>query len=273
MARQNIANGSTANDGTGDTLRTAANKINENFVEIYRHFGGGDSDNLSSQISIEDSAIVFEGATVDAFETRLAATDVGADVLIRLPDSDGIVTLNEATQSLTNKTIETPQLNNPLIGGSILDSDNNDMILFTRNGPAINYFHFENNTSGNPIKITAASSGANVNFEISAKGEGTTQIYNLSHTNVEMTANGTISKAAGYIIFNKATALAATLADGFKTGQHKFFTNKGAGTATVTPTNFANGTSFALAQNEAAQCIWDGSNWFLIGNQSVTTVV
>ena len=28
----------------------------------------------------------------------------------------------------------------------------------------------------------------------------------------------------------------------------------------------------AAAQNEGAMCIWDGSNWFLIGNQSVTTV-
>ena len=35
MARQTINIGSTANDGTGDPLRTAFNKVNENFTEVY----------------------------------------------------------------------------------------------------------------------------------------------------------------------------------------------------------------------------------------------
>ena len=40
MTRQNINIGSTANDGTGDPLRTAFDKINDNFVELY----GADND-------------------------------------------------------------------------------------------------------------------------------------------------------------------------------------------------------------------------------------
>ena len=32
MTRQNINIGSSANDGTGDTLRTAGTKINQNFI-------------------------------------------------------------------------------------------------------------------------------------------------------------------------------------------------------------------------------------------------
>lgn len=35
MARQNIFTGTTANDGTGDTLRSAFTKVNANFVELY----------------------------------------------------------------------------------------------------------------------------------------------------------------------------------------------------------------------------------------------
>ena len=34
MVKQVIANGTTANDGTGDTLRSAATKINSNFSEV-----------------------------------------------------------------------------------------------------------------------------------------------------------------------------------------------------------------------------------------------
>ena len=35
MARQNIYTGATPNDGTGDTLRVAFTKTNNNFIELY----------------------------------------------------------------------------------------------------------------------------------------------------------------------------------------------------------------------------------------------
>jgi len=87
-----------------------------------------------------------------------------------------------------------------------------------------------------------------------------------------ITANGAVSTTAGYIICNKGSALALTLADGVAVGETKVFTNKGAGAATVTPANFAQGTSFALAQYDGCTVIWDGSNWYLIGNQGEITV-
>lgn len=39
MARLNINIGTTANDKTGDPLRTAFDKVNQNFVELYAHVG------------------------------------------------------------------------------------------------------------------------------------------------------------------------------------------------------------------------------------------
>ena len=41
MAYQALGLGSTANDGTGDSLRTGGDKINDNFVEIYTKLGDG----------------------------------------------------------------------------------------------------------------------------------------------------------------------------------------------------------------------------------------
>ena len=41
MAYQALGLGSTANDGTGDDLRTGGDKINDNFVEIYTKLGTG----------------------------------------------------------------------------------------------------------------------------------------------------------------------------------------------------------------------------------------
>ena len=105
MTRQNIGIGSSANDGNGDTLRTAGSKINANFREIYTFLA--DSNNLSTQISLENDAVVFEGSSTDDFETRLKVTDPTKDNIITLPDSTGTVTLDNTIQTLTKKTLTT----------------------------------------------------------------------------------------------------------------------------------------------------------------------
>ena len=41
MAYQSIGIGIAADDGTGDTLRIGADKVNDNFVELYNLLGNG----------------------------------------------------------------------------------------------------------------------------------------------------------------------------------------------------------------------------------------
>lgn len=105
MTRQAISIGTAANDGTGDTLRSAGTKINNNFSELYTLLGG-DVNTLTSQISLGADGIIFEGSTPDAFETTLKVTNpTSADKTITFPDADGNVILDTATQTITNKTI------------------------------------------------------------------------------------------------------------------------------------------------------------------------
>jgi hypothetical protein len=271
MTRQAISIGTTANDGTGDTLRSAGTKMNANFAEIYK-FLGGDSDVLSSQIMLEDSAIVFEGASTDAYETRLTVVNPTADRQVQIPNASGIIVVDTATQTLTNKTLTTPTITSPKITTAINDTNGNEAIKLTATGSAVNEITVANAATGNAPVISATGGDTNINLTLNSKGTGSVILRKASYSSVEITANGAASTAATYIICNKATALAVSLADGTTIGEYKIFSNKGAGVATITPTNFAAGTSFAIAQNEAAQCIWDGSNWFLVGNQSVTTV-
>jgi hypothetical protein len=47
MAKQTINIGSSANDGTGDPLRTAFDKVNDNFNELYSATGAGSGQNIS----------------------------------------------------------------------------------------------------------------------------------------------------------------------------------------------------------------------------------
>lgn len=329
MTRQNISTGTTANDGTGDTLRSAGTKINENFVEIYQAFGT-DSNSLASGITFDSSKIVIAGTTNTTTITRF---DPSSNVTFKIPDSNGeaviindnnIVNLVDSTgtaskiyfanvfdsaglfpsattyhgmfahshnngraafahagvwhnllDSDTFTSITGLQLINPKIDTHIFDNTGNFEILNLDNtsGSPINNIKISNAlTTTNPT-ITTEGGDTNIGLTLSAKGTGSVQINKAAYSSSTITANGAASTTATYIICNKGTALAVSLADGTTVGEYKIFSNKGAGTATITPTNFAAGTSFAIAQNEGAQCIWDGTNWFLIGNQSVTTVV
>lgn len=89
----------------------------------------------------------------------------------------------------------------------------------------------------------------------------------ISSTASVIDATATISLVANTTIFNKATAIAATLSNG-TTGQSIKLVNIGTGTVTVTPNSFANGTSFTITTNQACEVIWSGSNWHLINSPS-----
>ena len=62
MAYQSIGIGSSAGDGTGDTLRIGADKVNDNFVEIYTLLGTGSA--LSSGISATASVVTLAGPSI-----------------------------------------------------------------------------------------------------------------------------------------------------------------------------------------------------------------
>lgn len=115
MARQIINTGTLANDGTGDTLRIAGGKINANFVELYNLLGG-DAVGASRVSQLTDSGLDILGTS---FRTKIGAVDPSSLVSITFPDNSGVVTLNAATQTLTNKTIS---LDNNVIDGYVASS-------------------------------------------------------------------------------------------------------------------------------------------------------
>lgn len=325
MTRQDISKGTSANDGTGDTLRQAATKINENFVEIYQKFGG-DSDILMPGISFDSNNIIFEGTSVDANQTTLTVTNPTSDNIITFPDSTGDVVITTAdqqlykkhlydtkidgalrlhgvsgtgyylinydgtvdsgtdrnihipaltdsatlvfdnhTQTLTNKTLTTPTINSPTIGTLINDANGAEIIKLTATSSATNEITIANAAASSGPTISTTGTDTNISLNLTSKGTGAVRPSKLAPTSTTQTADGAVSTSSSFIIFNKGTALAATLADGTITGELKYMININTGLVTVTPTSFAQGTSFSIAQNGAAQIIWGGSNWFMIG--------
>ena len=193
---------------------------------------------------------------------------LSANVNLNLPalsDSDTIVTLT-STGTLTNKTLTSPTIATPTITSQINDANGAELIKLTATSSAVNEITVANAATGSGPTVSATGSNSNVNLNLSSKGTGSVEVSKLAldHGSVQ-TANGAISATQSFVIFSKASALAATLADGTTQGEMKIMLNQNSGLVTVTPANFAQGTSFSIAQNGATQCIWSGNNWFMIG--------
>ena len=204
MGKSVIGNGSSANDGTGDTLRAAATKINNNFTEIYAVLGGKTATDLSAsaatlttKITLSDSAtglIRFEGTTANAHETTLQVVEPTGDNQIVLPNASGNVVLDSSTNTLTNKTLTSPTVNTPTInapkisglsgGGVLQDSSGNEVLELTKTASAVNHVNLTNNATNNNPKITAKGGDTNVGLELETKGTGKI-ILNNSHVQYE----------------------------------------------------------------------------------------
>jgi hypothetical protein len=276
MARQNIYTGAVANDGTGDTLRAAAEKINETFVEVYQKLGV-DGNNLSTQISLEDSAIVFEGASVDAFETRLTASDVNSDVIIRLPDSNGVAIVDIATQTMTNKTINNSILNSPKIITSINDSSNNELIKFDPQANADTEITIANAAGGGAPSIKTTSSASNADMTISAKGAGVVEINKLALDTVTINTDGQTasSQYSSILCTPSASGFDVTVGNGSALGELKVIMNiSSTFSVLVTPTNFQHTgySGFVIPPDTSAMMVWNGFDWSILSNLSSVTL-
>ncbi len=86
MAKQVIGIGTTANDGTGDPLRTAMDKTNDNFTELYAGAGGvADGAVTTAKLAADavDSAKIADGAvdTVHIADLNITTAKIAADAV------------------------------------------------------------------------------------------------------------------------------------------------------------------------------------------------
>ena len=96
MANQTIGLGSVADDGTGDTLRAAGDKINDNFLELYNSLGDG----TTLDTPVTTASPTFTGTIAGATLDLSGDLTVGNDISL---DSDGAI-LNFGQNSEVNLT-------------------------------------------------------------------------------------------------------------------------------------------------------------------------
>ena len=108
MAKQVINKGTNANDGTGDNLRTGANKINVNFDEIYTAIGDGSV--VDGTIKFADdtstvSTISANGETLRVLGGTAITTTISGNNLTIDADTSSLLSAT-GTATITNKTID-----------------------------------------------------------------------------------------------------------------------------------------------------------------------
>jgi|TARA_R110000823_G_scaffold32628_15_gene91952 hypothetical protein len=135
MAYQSIGLGAVANDGSGDTLRDGATKVNANFVELYTALGNGSS--ISSGISASATVVslsapnisgVVAGTQTSATITTLTSTTVNAGTLAlaagSITDSSGAISFgNENISTTGTATLATVDINAGAIDGTTIGAN------------------------------------------------------------------------------------------------------------------------------------------------------
>ena len=71
MAKQSIGLGSSANDGSGDTIRAGGDKVNDNFTEVYNALGDGTTIAANTGTLVSNSYAIATYAANSAINTRL----------------------------------------------------------------------------------------------------------------------------------------------------------------------------------------------------------
>ena len=163
MAYQSIGLGSAADDGTGDTLRVGADKVNDNFVEIYTLLGTGTV--LTSGISATATVVTLTAPTISGV--------VGGTIT-----SETITTLTSTT--VTGTTLNAGTL--ALAAGSITDSSG--AISFGNE----NLTTTGTLTAGNATVGTITSTGATIVLE-----GATADAYETTLAVTDPTADRTIT--------------------------------------------------------------------------------
>ena len=128
MAKQTINIGSSANDGSGTTIRAGGDLINDNFNEIYSAFGTG------TALSTTAFTIVDESSTEStiSYGERLAIS--GGTNLTSTVSGDSVnITLNTTVTGLTS--VQTETLTNA--SGNLLVSSATNITEFRGDGSSV----------------------------------------------------------------------------------------------------------------------------------------
>ena len=190
MAKQTVGIGSSANDGNGDTLRTGATKINDNFNEIYAEFGNGT--NLSSGNTAGD-ILVADG-------TKFANVTTSGDVNI---SNTGAINLRGNSLTIAAGSTPSPTTRKLYNVGDTLYW--NGTAVGVAGGSAISGFNVSGDSGSD-----AVADGNTINFT-GGTGLTTAAADNSGTPTVTLNIDATVATLTGTQTFTNKSLTAPTL--------------------------------------------------------------
>lgn len=295
MAQQTINIGSSANDGTGDTLRTAGDKINDNFNELYTQTSAIlDSADVVSIITDSDlnmhandirttgrslyrneydSAGLLPDNTVYGGMFAYTHNDQRAlfshdSAWAKLIDSDLLIS-GSYSANVNGTVFENLHLHKPVIPTGIYDSSGSVIVKFATTGTPTNYVNLKADATSSPT-IGVEGGDSDIDLKIQAKGSGLIVVDGrFGFTSKTITnVSDTLDSDIPMYIFNMGTSQSFTQGNGTSAGEIRKIVNK-SGTGidvTLAFTNFGhpdagvtNGVK--MIDNAYFEIVWDGSQW------------
>ena len=209
MAQQTINIGSAANDGTGDPLRTAFDKINDNFSEVYTELGGT---SLSS-LAFSGTAIISDVTNADI---NLTPNGTGKVIINSDFEVKGTTTqLDATTLQIEDNILE---LNRNSSGGDV------DAGFFVNRGNALNSAFFYWNEGEDKFKAVLSSSDDSVTTAVTDTATATI-VANIDATAAaidtitalaegQVTVNDSMQIRGGLTIDNNDSSASALFVEG-----------------------------------------------------------
>ena len=186
MAKQTINVGTTANDKTGDPLRTAFTKINDNFTELYG------ASPFGQQVTISGNQISANASNADLV---LSGSGTGGVVASAVRISGTSISSDDSTQIQINENLD--------VGGNITASGN---ITATGNIFANGNINL-GNAAGDQTKVVGVFEADQVQID------GTTITTNTTNGSLTITGNGSGGVNIDNLTFNDNSITSASNAD------------------------------------------------------------
>jgi hypothetical protein len=204
MAKQLIGVGSQANDGTGDNIRTGAQKVNAVINELYNNLGDGT--NLQVNISSATSGNVLRSDGTNFISAQLSYNDLSNKPIIPSAQVNSDWNSSSGVSEILNK----PTLSTVATSGSYDDlTDKPDILIPVRTTASGSTTNIANDASQN-ITISVAKAYALLKIETSHASWVTLYTDTTSRTSDSSRAQTTDPLPGSGVIAEVITSGAAT---------------------------------------------------------------
>jgi hypothetical protein len=258
MAQQILNIGSTANDGTGDPLRTAMDKVNDNFDEIYA------SPLFTEEITISGNEIRANRSNDDLV---LSPSGTGAISMpaIRINDNNIEATRSNDSINLVPSGSSSVHIDNLRLKSNYISTVSGDNLLLSPAGEVTidSKLLIDNHIDINDNEIKTVQSNSDLLITPAGSGQVVIPKADINSGSIDNTVIGATTPLAG--TFTSMTANSYAVIDGITIRDNLIYTNQSnadlelsaSGTGTVRIGN----VKFPTADGTAGQVLkTDGNN-------------